>query len=198
MSEKKWDYFPHIWSTEAKYLSWIRGQIRQIWKGSPQRSEFIKSRKQRLPAYDENGETLKYKNGKEKLFVAYVCECCGTVCYDKDGSKNVKTYAVDHKQGNHSLRSFDEAPGFFDSILRVRLEDLQILCKDCHDIKTYAEKYDVSLLEAGFIKTAIALEKSKEDKQFFIDRNLSIPSNIVKRREGIINILRNEYEKNET
>lgn len=195
MSNNNWDYFTHIWSTESKYLSWVRGQIRQIWKNSPQRSEFIKSRKQRLPAYDENGETLKYKNGKEKLFVAYVCECCGTVCYDKDGTKNSKTYAVDHKQGNHSLISFDDAPGFFDSILRVRLEDLQILCKDCHDIKTYAEKYDISLLEAGFIKTAIALEKSKEDKQFFIDRNLTVPSNAVKRREGLVNILRNEYEK---
>lgn len=195
MPDNNWDYFTHIWSTEAKYLSWIRGQIRQIWKNSPQRSEFIKSRKQRLPAYDENGETLKYKNGKEKLFVAFICECCGTVCYDKDGVKSNKTYAVDHKQGNHSLRSFDQAPGFFDSILRVRLEDLQILCKDCHDIKTYAEKQNISITEAGYAKTAIALEKSKEDKQFFIDRNLTVPSNSVKRREGIINILRNEYEK---
>lgn len=191
----EWTYFKHIWNTEAKYLSWVRGQIRQIWKSSPQRSEFIQSRKRRLPMYDDNGDTLKYKNGKEKLFVAFVCECCGTICYDKDGTKNRKTYAVDHKQGNHSLTSFSQAPSFFDSILRVELKDLQILCNSCHDIKSYSEKYGVSLTEAAIIKTAIIIINNKEDKSFFIDRKLPIPSNLPKRRESIITILRKENEE---
>lgn len=69
---------------------------------------------------------------------------------------------------------------------------MQLVSKDGHKIKSYADKYNISFEEAYIIKTAIAIIKNKTDKDFFIARNLEIPSSSVKRRESIINILKKE------
>lgn len=194
MSEKQiWNYYTHIWKTEAAYLSWIRGRIRSIWSNSPQRIEFLKSKTLRLPKYDSEGNPSKYKNGKEKLYKAFICNECKKICYDCDKVKgNRKTYAVDHKVGNHSLRTFDQAPTFFDAMLRVNPEDLQILCNECHDIKTYAERYNLTVTDAQIYKTAIQICNSNKDKEFFIDRKLTVPSSKPKRKEAIIEYLKQE------
>lgn len=198
MSDKKekWDYYTHIWKTEAAYLSWIRGRIRSIWATSPQRSEFIKSQSLKLPKYDEKGEPSRYKNGKIKSYKAFRCNECKTICYDCDKISGRKTYAVDHKVGNHSLRTFDQAPVFFDAMLRVKAEDLQILCNECHSIKTYAERYDMSLEDAKIYKIAIKICNQKEDKEFFTQRNLLIPSSEPRRKKAIIEYLKKESKKN--
>lgn len=192
---KEWDYFTHVWKTESQYLSWVRGQIRDIWKTSPQRLEFLKSKKIKTSKYDDNGDPITFKNGKEKLYIAYVCEDCGKTCYDCDRQGKMKTYAVDHIKGNHSLVSFNQAPTFFEAMLRVNLEDLQILCRQCHDVKTYAERMGISLQDAEIAKIAIKLQNERKDKEFFTDRNLSIPSNAEKRKAAIIEILTNEKTK---
>lgn len=195
-SKKEWDYFPHIWKTEAQYLSWVRGQIRQIWKTSPQRNEFLKEQTKRLPKYNEDGSPIFYKNGKVKLYKAYICNCCETICYDSDKVGGFrKTFAVDHIKGNHSLTSFEQAPLFFEAMLRVRKEDLQILCNECHDIKSYAEKYDKTLEEAFIDKKVISLINNKEDKTFFISRHLQVPSNLLSRRKEMITILTRELSQ---
>lgn len=197
-NKKEWDYFTHIWKTESQYLSWVRGQIRNIWKTSPQRSEFIKSKVLSTPKYDKAGNPVCFKNGKIKNYKSFKCEACGVICYDVDkapGTANRKTYAVDHIRGNHSLISFSQAPVFFEAMLRVELKDLQILCHNCHDVKSYAEKYGIKEDEARITKEAIRLEKIKATKEFFILRNLPIPSNAIKRRESIITILKKEKFK---
>lgn len=191
-TKTKWEYYPHIWKTEAAYLTWLRGQIRQIWNTCPQKLEFLKKNVKRLPKVDSNGDTLKFKNGSVRQYKAYVCDACAKTCYDSERIGRQKTFAVDHKKGNHSLVTFEQAPQFLDSILRVKEEDLQILCKECHDIKTYAEKYSVSLETAKITKYAIQLIENKKDKQFFIDRKLTVPTNSDKRRVAIIKILISE------
>lgn len=196
--KKEWDYFPHIWKTEAQYLSWVRGQIRQIWKTSPQRNEFLKGQVKKFPKYDKDGSPILYKNGKEKLYKAYLCNCCEKICYDCDKIGNRKTYAVDHIIGNHSLTSFEQAPLFFEAMLRVNLIDLQVLCNTCHDIKSYSEKYNVSLEEALLEKHVIDIINKKEDKEFFTNRNLPIPKNLQLRRLNIKKILLENYQNKET
>ena len=54
----EWDYYTHIWKTEAAYLSWIRGQIRRMWNHCPQKIEFLKKNSQQLPKLDENGDEI--------------------------------------------------------------------------------------------------------------------------------------------
>ena len=62
----------------------------------------------------------------------------------------------------------------------------------CHGIKTLSESNGISFQEAAITKEAIKLIKDGLDKQFFIDRNLEIPSNADKRRINIVNILMKE------
>ena len=55
---------------------------------------------------------------------------------------------------------------------------------------------EFSFEEAFIIKTAIAIIKDKKDKEFFIERNLEIPSNATSRRDNIIRILKIENDSN--
>lgn len=197
MSDKVWNYYPHIWKTEAAYLSWVRGNIRNIWKNSPQRNEFCKSKLIKVQEKDSEGNPVFFKNSKPKIVNAYLCNCCGKECYPKDKVKGSKrtTYAVDHIKGNHSLTSFDQAPSFFEAMLCVSPEDLQILCHECHDIKTYSEKYKCTEEEARIRKQIAKIVNEKEDKLFFTTRGLDIPSNLAKRKEAMFNYLLDSSNK---
>lgn len=71
---------------------------------------------------------------------------------------------------------------------------MQLVSKEGHKVKSYADKHNISFEEAYIIKTAIAIIKDKKDKDFFITRGLEVPSNATKRREVIIHILKKENE----
>lgn len=72
------------------------------------------------------------------------------------------------------------------------MDNMQLVSKDAHKIKSYAEKEGLSFEEAYVVKTAIAIIKNKKDKEFFEERGLEIPSSVPKRREAIITILKEE------
>lgn len=198
----KWDYYPNVWKTEAEYLSWLRGQFRQIWKNSPQRNLFLKEHVRKIPVLDEQGKPVMVKKtGKPKMVNGYECAYCGSLMKASgkvSGTKFKPLYAVDHIVGGHSLRSFDDVGSFVKAIISVRPEDLQILCHVCHDIKTHSEKVGLSFEDAAYDKIAIALVKEKQDKQFFIDRKLDVPSNEKKRRQAILDTLRQENKKKDS
>lgn len=199
MSDKKtWEHYPHIWKTEASYLSWIRSNIRKIWKVSPQRNEFLRSKATKFHEKDSKGNLLYFKNNKPKIVKGYLCNHCGKECYEKTKISGFrKCYAVDHIVGNHSLTTIDQVSSFLQAMLCVSPDELQILCLDCHDIKTYSERYSCSLEEANLRKNIASLVKNKEDKSFFITRNLEVPKNLEKRKEGIYKILLKEQKNNE-
>ena len=190
-----WNYYTHIWKTESAYLSWLRGQIRRIWNTCPQKIECLKKNLKRLPKYDGKGNPITYKNGKTKLYNAYQCELCDKICYQSDKVGNKSTYAVDHKDTNASLTKFEDVPTFVDALLRVKEKDLRILCYDCNMTTAYASKHNTTLEEAKAIKFAISLEKQMKDRQFFIDRKLTIPTSKEKRRQKIIELFLSENEK---
>ena len=192
-----WSYYTHIWKTEAAYLTWLRSQIRLIWNTCPQKLEFLKEKKQRLPKNDKNGIPLTFKNKKVRLYNAYVCELCGKVCYQSDKVGNKSTYAVDHVGGNHSLTKFEQVPTFVDGILRVKKEDLRILCYDCNMTSAYQSKHNMTFEEAEATKYAIKLVKAGKDKEFFIERNLTVPKNQTLRKQDIAKIYLEEV-KNES
>lgn len=195
MTNKKWNYYTHIWKTESEYLTWLRGQIRTIWNKCPQKIEFLKKQRQLNPKYNKDGETIKNKDGSNKLFVSYICNNCQRICYLSEKIEGRKSFSVDHIIGNHSLTSLDDIQNFITSIVMVKPEDLQILCKPCHDIKTYSEKYNISFEDAIYKKQAIKICNEKKDNQFFINRNLSIPKTKALRQEAIFKILKDEQTK---
>lgn len=146
---KPWEQYPHIWKTEAAFLSFIRGGIRRyLWSKNPVKLEFEKEVKLKIP--NDNPKSF----ARFPFVSGYQCEIC-------KGLFKANEVQCDHKSGEHSLRSYADIQTFVEGIVFVRKEDLQMLCKPCHNDKTYAERHGVSLKDARIIGKAIEVEKKK-------------------------------------
>src|SRR5690606_26201384 len=111
------------------------------------------------------------------------CEMCGELFKLTD-------VEIDHKQGNHSFTKVEDFENYFNNILMVGFDDLQILCKDnCHAQKTYMERYGVSWEEAGYQKIAVSLIKKKMDKDWLKAKGVTPQSSAEKRRIQIVELL---------
>lgn len=172
-----WVEYPHIWKTESAFLSFIRGGIRRhLWSKNPIKLEFMKENKVDIP--NNNPKSMKrfptVKGGR--------CECCGELFKQTD-------LEVDHKVGERgNLRSVEDIQSYVENIVFVRKEDLAWLCKPCHKIKTYAERYGMTIQEAGPIKQAIEFEKKgvKKVVAFLKQNGYNAGSNQEKRRDQLI------------
>lgn len=179
IEEKKlWEFYPHIWSSESAYMSWLRGGLRRyLWSKNPVKLEFIKQNRIKIPNPNPKGK---------------VKEVWGGVCALTGNTYVIGDMEVDHISGNHSLKTIDDLVPFVKGIVMVTLEDLQLVSKEAHKIKSYAEKQCISFEEAKAEKTAIDLIKKGVDKQFLIDHNVkaeNIGSTQLKRRKQIVELL---------
>lgn len=113
----------------------VRSAIRKSWMRHPIKLLAVDLATE--PDLDPNTRTIwKVK-----------CARCG-LYHRKDGVE------VDHIRGEHSLKTLADLPNFVLSILDVTTKDLQVLCKPCHRIKTYAERYGHSEFDAEIILNA--------------------------------------------
>ena len=172
---------PHVWKTESAFMSWLRGGIRRMWSKHPVRIEFMKQNRIRIPNPN--------KNGKAKEVWGGVCALTGELTPQT-------LLEVDHKKGNHSLRSIDDIQSFVESILLVTFDDLQLVSKDAHKIKSYAEKHNMAFAEAKVHKEVIEICK---DKQKVVDKLSGygveyIPTTAKARRELLTKLMLNELE----
>ena len=179
IEEKKlWEIYPHIWSSESAYMSWLRGGLRRyLWAKNPVKLEFIKQNRIKIANPNPSGK---------------VKEVWGGVCALTGETHVIGDMEVDHISGNHSLKTLDDLVPFVKGIVMVTLEDLQLVSKEAHKIKSYAEKQSISFEEAKAEKTAIDLIKKGVDKQFLIDHNVkaeNIGSTQAVRRKQIVEIL---------
>lgn len=176
--KKLWEIYPHIWATESAYMSWLRGGIRRyLWSKNPVKLEFIKQNRVKIPNPNPKGK---------------VKEVWGGVCALTGNTYPIGDMEVDHKEGNHSLKTLDDLVPFVKGIVMITLDDLQLVSKEAHKIKSYAEKQGISFEEAKAEKTAIELIKKGVDKQFLIDHNVkaeNIGSTQAVRRKQIVEIL---------
>lgn len=181
-----WVEYPHIWKTESAFLSFIRGGIRRhLWSKNPIKLEFMKENKVDIP--NANPKSMKrfptVKGGR--------CESCEELFKQTE-------LEVDHKVGERgNLRSVGDIQSYVENIVFVRKEDLAWLCKPCHKIKTYAERYGLTIAEAGPIKQAIEFEKKGVKKVVdFIKSNAYNPASTKdKRRDQLIEIFAKEKVK---
>jgi hypothetical protein len=176
--KKLWEIYPHIWATESAYMSWLRGGIRRyLWSKNPVKLEFIKQNRVKIPNPNPRGK---------------VKEVWGGVCALTGNTYPIGDMEVDHKEGNHSLKTLDDLVPFVKGIVMITLDDLQLVSKEAHKIKSYAEKQGIPFEEAKAEKTAIELIKKGVDKQFLIDHNVkaeNIGSTQAVRRKQIVEIL---------
>lgn len=113
-----------------------------MWNRNPIKIEFIKQNRTRIPGIKEN--TTRW--GGE-------CALCNQIFPQAQ-------LEVDHLSGNVSLASVSDIEGFVMHLARPT--HLQFVCKGCHKIKSYAERYSLSFEEARIKKQAIAQKKTKK------------------------------------
>ena len=174
MTEEKklWEIYPHIWSSESAYMSWLRGGLRRyLWSKNPVKLEFIKQNRIKIPNPNPKGK---------------VKEVWGGVCALTGETHVIGDMEVDHISGNHSLKTLDDLVPFVKGIVMVTLEDLQLVSKEAHKIKSYAEKQGISFEEARAEKFALQLIKEKKDKEYLLKHSLPVESTQAKRRKVIV------------
>lgn len=136
--------------SEKKMCSMLRSNIRQTWMMSPLR--LLKLETTRIADMDDNTRTKWL----------WECECCR----GKFKGTDVQT---DHISGEHQFKQLSDLESYAKSILDVTLDDLQILCKECHEVKTYAERYGLTIDESKVEKVVIAWMKQtsvSEQKEY--------------------------------
>ena len=109
---------------------------------------------------------------------------------NSDKNKRTKTnFEINHKIAAGSLNNIEDIQGWVVRLLFVNLEDLEVLCKDCHRILTYAEKENISFEQAKIVKEAISIISSKKDKEWLTKRGVVPATTQVERRKQIIKYL---------
>lgn len=176
-----WTVYPHIWKTKAAWLSFIRGGIRRyLWSKNPVKLEFMKERRVMIP------NPSKRKGAKAQVWGAR-CEMC-------NGLFPQKEIEVDHRTGEHSLREASDIQKFVEGIVFVRKEDLAILCKPCHKIKTNAERKGISNEDSAIDKAAISICKQPASvvKSWLQERGITPGKLVGDRRKQVVEQLKKE------
>ena len=106
--------------TNAMFWSFIRSALRQ------------KSRWWKPITQCRMASRRPYKGTNKRQKFEYQCNQCKNWFPDKET-------AVDHKIPAGSLNNGDDLKGFVERLF-CEQEDLQVLCKGCHDVKTKLEK----------------------------------------------------------
>lgn len=170
--EKMLAEMSHVWKTESAYYTWLRGSIRRaMWSKNPVKLEFIKQNRIKIPNPNPKGK---------------VKEVWGGVCALTGNTYPIGDMEVDHKEGNHSLKTLDDLVPFVKGIVMITLDDLQLVSKEAHKIKSYAEKQGISFEEAKVEKEVIELIKQNKDKEYCIEHNIPIQSTQALRRKAIV------------
>lgn len=182
MQKSPWEEFPEIWNTQSKFMSWVRGGIRAgLWKKHPVKLEFLRQSTHLVK--NTNPRSMK----RFPMIKAFRCAIC-------NGMFSATKIEVDHIAGNSSLKTMDDVRSFIESMILVTFDDLQIVCHDCHDIKTHAEKQGMTFEEARLDKQSIAICKGSVSsvKAFLSERGITPAGNAEKRREQVLEALKRE------
>lgn len=179
MSEyRAWEAYPEIWKTEAMWMAWVRGGIRRgLWEKHPVKLEFMKS--QTFPMVNTNPRSMK----RFPTVAGVHCAICR-------GEFRASDCQVDHIHGNHPLRNMDDLRQFVEAMIMVKASDLQMVCKPCHEVKSYSERKGISFEHAKAIKEAILICSKKQDKVFLTERGITPASSAPKRRLQVEQVLK--------
>lgn len=123
-------------ASEKALCSAIRSAIRSVWLKHNTKLAYLYERT--IPDMDPTTRT--------KWLIK--CECCS-------GLFKLSDVEVNHRKGENQLLSFEDVLPFTQSILGVGYDDIEVLCKECHSILTYSERYGVSIEEAKLEKDVI-------------------------------------------
>lgn len=168
---KPWEEYPEIWATEAQWWSFLRGALRRgMWERSQIKLMFKNENCTKPP----EGYVGRAKSGA-------ICALSG----EWTGKSKLE---VDHCEGNVSLLSWDDVLPFILHMVPKK-GTIQLVDKEMHKIKSYAERMGISFEQARAEKQAIEIIKTKKDKAWFVEHNITPASNEKKRRQQIVEFL---------
>jgi 5-methylcytosine-specific restriction endonuclease McrA len=109
----------NTWTT-ARYFSFIRSALRRAWTKYPVRYQVMDAAKS------------PYKGTDKRTRWVYKCATC---------KKNFKSTEVnvDHINPAGTLTKYSDLPKFVQNLF-CEADNLQVLCKTCHDKKTKEER----------------------------------------------------------
>ena len=163
-----WLWYPDIWPTKSKFYTWLRGSLRKaVWNTSPIKITF-KNQACSTPPEDYTGRA---KSG------AY-CALSGVW----EGKSKLD---VDHIEGNVSLNNEEDILGFIQHLIPPP-DTLQLVTREAHKIKSYAEKQGITFESAYAEKQAIEIIKQKKDVEFLKSKGIVPASNAKLRREQLV------------
>lgn len=170
---KPWELYPHFWKTEAQFWTYLRGCIRRgLWEKSPIKLDFKNKNCSKPP----EGYTGRAKSG------AY--------CALSKKWEGKSKLEVDHVEGNVSLGCWEDVLPFIQHMVPPP-DNMALVTKEAHKIKSYAEKMGITFEEAVVQKKAIEIQKG-DDKLWLKNRGCVPETNAKKRREQIVNVLLEE------
>lgn len=176
-SYKPWEEYPEIWKTEGAFWSWLRGGLRRgIWEKSQIKLDF-KNNNCKPPPPDYTGRAKS-----------------GEYCALSGKWVNKSKLEVDHTTGHVSLTSWEDLLPFIMHLIPKK-GTLQLVDKEAHKIKSYAERMGISYEEAVVKKTAIQFFKDNKGaaKQIALLVKMGIDDSLLNtaksRREALENHL---------
>lgn len=150
MSNKPWLDLPDLFKDEKAFCQWLRSASRAAWTKHPIRIRYIQERRQKLPV------GKKTKSNPEGMVWACQCELCG---------EYTRKPQTDHKIQCGSTGSVAEWLEWIEKLLILGFDDIQLLCKKCHDIKSYQDRTGLDWDSAKSKKDQIAFGKTDEATQ---------------------------------
>ena len=172
---------------EKHVISVVRSAIRSAWMKSDVKLAFLYSKT--IPDMDPNTRTKWL----------YKCEICEKLFRENE-------VECDHRTGHHVFTKLEEFETYFNNILMVSADDLQILCKDnpkkghtgCHSIKTLSESHSMSFEDARVEKKVIEIckKKASEIDVWLKSHNVVCSKNSNARRDAVRGVLRSLMETN--
>ena len=170
--KEPWEEFSDIWPTKARFFSWLRGCLRGgVWNKYPPKLMYKKSLCQ-VPSPEWYKGRAKY----------------GGVCA-LTGDWNVQSkMEVDHIHGNVSLNDWSDVLPFIQHLCAQK-NNMQVVSKEAHKVKSYAERMGMSFEDAQLEKQVIATLKDKRETARLLRENRMIAKNDAERRQKVREIL---------
>ena len=106
--------------TKSRYFGFIRSALRSAWSRYPVKWQVLEAAKR------------KYTGKDKRIKWQYKCNSC-------KGWFLAKEVQVDHITPAGSLKDYKDLPLFVSNLL-CGADNLQVLCKTCHDNKTKEER----------------------------------------------------------
>lgn len=163
---------------EKALNTWLVNQLRRVWMTHPVKMACIQKKR------------FSLKCGNKYIYHAQCTQC--------KKSFKLKDIEVNHKKQCGSSVGKENFSKFAASLLYITEDDVELVCKTCHQIITYSQIHSISFKEAYIQKRFIKFKKLKKQEQIekLLEYGLKdLPSKKSELEDIALNIIRKDVEE---